>query len=888
MNTYSIIYNITLSSSYIDGIAYILKNNSQVSHIILPNNRSKNIIKNKFQTENIIFPELITISEILEIPDITCSIMEFFSQRTKNIPFNTLYELSKTLYKLIKTLITNNIDIKQLQNLEIETKNWEHTYVILSELFNKDYIIKTQKMFHVKLRHWLQILSNTCFMTIDIGAANFYSELIFKMACKQGIPIVSGLEIKNSYNYCRNLKLFSKIQLQIDEITNNIEQNHNITLLKCDAYPFDLKKDNNFEFQNLNHIKSDTFHKLFEFDTQENEAKAIALMIRSNLYDGKKVLVVCPREELSTYIQKELLRWNIIPDISSGTPFRKTFFGQIIHIISNMILNNFSNQDVINFIKASNNYKKYALNLELFLRTQQYYPSNFFQMLETFIEQKTIYIKSKNELDIKTYSLVLNEDFYEILCKLKKLSEKLLKSYTLNEWFNYVIELSQLIDAECTVSFVEITKNFTTDISLNLSSNEFCVFLRNQILSQPIRSQQHTDNITIIGPIEAQLIEGDLIIICGANEQSWQPLSTSDFWMSQNMIRQLKLETSDDLFEFYSCILEKLLYHKKVYITRSKTLNNETTRIHPIFEKMVHECNSIFHQILYTKQDRLIISDSLDPIPPLSVRPTILWASELEQLKANPYVFYAKNILKLKELPKIDQRSNILIIGNLMHEALDQLFKKFKKFTYNLLELELLNTTNKHWINKEKLGLWFFCRKSLIKKIIDKINDNINPNLIFFTEIKGNYNLSIKNNEEIVTVTISCKADRLDIDPTNNSISIIDYKTGTAPKLKEVKNGTKIQLSAEALIAQHNGFNIGYNTVKKMAFWQLKEKQFEIIDISKSEKESIELCNDVENDIKDIIQKYNIDGDPYVFNIDDNTSYNKAYFHLARRKEQNI
>ena len=69
-------------------------------------------------------------------------------------------------------------------------------------------------------------------------------------------------------------------------------------------------------------------------------------------------------------------------------------------------------------------------------------------------------------------------------------------------------------------------------------------------------------------------------------------------------------------------------------------------------------------------------------------------------------------------------------------------------------------------------------------------------------KVEAGGELSLKTGQGIFTLT--AKADRIDRGVAG--LSIVDYKTGSAPSMKMVQCGLSPQLTLEALIAQEGGF----------------------------------------------------------------------------------
>ena len=88
-----------------------------------------------------------------------------------------------------------------------------------------------------------------------------------------------------------------------------------------------------------------------------------------------------------------------------------------------------------------------------------------------------------------------------------------------------------------------------------------------------------------------------------------------------------------------------------------------------------------------------------------------------------------------------------------------------------------------------------------------------------FTEIKGSIRLHTNKGE----LTLTATADRIE-SRKDGSLTIIDYKTGSAPSSQTVMSGFEPQLLLEALIAMRdNGFaGIAAAKTIQLEYWQIK------------------------------------------------------------------
>lgn len=873
------VYNIPLECHFFKELAQIVVNEKDLTKIFLPNNRSCRAFKKELSKFNCIAPEIISISDVLKFPDISFLMLKFLRDNTSTIPFSTLFDLAASLSTLIRNLIFNKADYRTLLVPEKFNETWKSTLLILDQVFQTTEISSLKSDLESRINHFLSSLNEEKIAVAGLLEENFFNRQLFLKALDSGVVVVSGLENKSGENYKKLNRLFrEKAQLQIEE--------------KC-SQP-----------------ESRADRRIIELSNNSDEALAIALATRRMVELNKSVLIVCSNLSLTQKIKIELLKWNIIADDSSGIAFHRTLCGQIISQIISVIENDFQNADVINLLKFNDSIKNSVLDLENFLRKKENYPLNFFKTFDLFSPRKDI---NSPKIDFKAFESIgsifdtddrkraskpflvqsdeknfsdtdLNseenlspfETLADIVENLKKFAE-FPKTADFNFWLDYFSNFINLVDNSISEEFSLILKNQDFE---NLSLAEFCVFLKNHCLDKSLRKNvNYTPGVVILGILESQLVDADLIIICGANENSWQSSAVNDFWMSDSMLHQLGINTVDERNEFYACVWEKLISKPNVLVTRSITENGEQAQSYSRLKicelKQDVDLENLVKAVKSPTNFSQIHFES--PNPPAKFRPTTFWVSDLDLLINNPYVYYAKKILRLKELNSINARRNLK--GNLIHEIFDKFAKKkISENKFSSLKCMFEKVCREKFVNLDLLGLWYFNVDSIFKFFIEHFNSTTKS----FSEISGNINLKIAHENQTVEVKIASKADRLEID-SDGSISIIDYKTGEIPSLKKVKDGDKIQLPVEALIATKDGFKLEKTQVEKMSFWQMKPREKKIAYVSKTSEETAQICADVLTEIEKLVKDYLILEKPYDINLED--KFNKVYLQLARVKE---
>jgi ATP-dependent helicase/nuclease subunit B len=354
------------------------------------------------------------------------------------------------------------------------------------------------------------------------------------------------------------------------------------------------------------------------------------------------------------------------------------------------------------------------------------------------------------------------------------------------------------------------------------------------------------------------------------------------------MLNHFGIYSNEMKNEFKKKIFLRLIHGRNVLITRSTLVKDGPRQKYRYFDKIAENLKitnaTWLRELLFSlkKIDKLEKIDPPHPCPELKLRPINFWASDLDYLINNPYVFYAKKILRLPEINHINELKNIR--GNYIHKVLEEFLKnsndkksfvQLRSFAQKILESK--------WLIPADLGIWFFQLDEIFSFILCNMEEKK-----YYTEVCGSCSLRISDDCE---VKISAKADRIDV---NGGISIIDYKTGSLPSREQVRNGKKIQLPIESIIATRGGFELPSREVEHLCFWKLgisREKNKithggKIINIADNKTQVDQLNEKTLGILKNLIHRYNILEEVYEVNI--HSPYSESYMHLARVKEWRI
>ncbi|MDR1361676.1 MAG: PD-(D/E)XK nuclease family protein [Holosporaceae bacterium] len=597
-----------------------------------------------------------------------------------------------------------------------------------------------------------------------------------------------------------------------------------------------------------------------EFPSPALEALGVAIAAKEAMDDGKSVLIVCSESKLSEKITMELRRWSIVPDDSLGIPFSKTADGVAVSLTVDMIKGDFKLSDGLNALKVGGLYADTLVPFELFCRKLRFPQENFFAAAALYGEEKLPFIKKITDI-----------------CAAK------FHAGSLQQWLDYCREFLQIINPSSCDGLVEVAKKFSEASHLcgDMDVAEFATFLKNQILAIRIRSATgHSEGIVLVGIIEAQLLDADLVIIAGTTEENLTASDTNDFWMNKSTLESFGVRSDDAKNIFVQSVFERLVHKSRVLITRSRLVSGSRAPKYSYLDK-------IETTLSVTRATRLekLVAETWDfvtpeplkfspPVPALEDRPSKFSASDINLLLNDAYGFYAKKILRLEELNHPGATRNLR--GNYLHEILEILIKKPKSQrnpgTICQIAVEILQ---KWRVDTVLFGLWFFRLKNIASFVMAHLDEAD----ISRAELSGGCRMLTDSGYPF---ELFCRADRIDIHP-DQSVSIIDYKTTSAQK--QARYGYTPQLLVEAIIARNNGFGLGTTDLRNLCIWQLTGSpgSTAIVQISDSREKTLKLLEEASAGLGKLIEQYNGRGIPYDINVGYRQS--KIYHRLARARE---
>lgn len=328
--------------------------------------------------------------------------------------------------------------------------------------------------------------------------------------------------------------------------------------------------------------------------------------------------------------------------------------------------------------------------------------------------------------------------------------------------------------------------------------------------------------LAIFGLLEARLQHADRIILGGLNEGTWPPQAKEDPWLSRPMRDTLGLTPPEFRLGQTAHDFMQAACGSDVILTRAAKVDGTPTvparwllRLDalldgdPRWPATLSTRHLDWAEAMDRPQGETLRVAPPRPTPPVEARPRALFVTDIETWIRDPYALYAKRVLGLRALDPPDQPPDARLRGNVIHGVLETFLQTYPgdlpAEDVALAELLALGRdafgawlqrpeiAALWWPRYERAMRWFVTWESARRKA------GIRPALL---EQKGLLNISAPGGD----FALQAKADRIDRNAADGSLSVLDYKTGRPPSAKQVQTGLSPQLALEAAIAQHGGF----------------------------------------------------------------------------------
>ena len=646
---------------------------------------------------------------------------------------------------------------------------------------------------------------------------------------------------------------------------------------------------------------------LIEAQSDAEEALAIALILREALEDKTKTAaLVTPDQALARRVRARLSRWDVDVDMSQGEPLAETSIGVFLDAV----------------LSVSQSPESPLEKAVLFGHSLTGLGQEPEQVLATWheIEHRAYRVTQK----IGTPKRELSEIENALNGALAPLIE-LGGSGPAPVWASALISAAEAIArrseqegshflwrGEAGERAAQLLEHIVVygDNLPEVDAVGFARLMRQLMTGIVVRPRGGTHpRLSILGPLEARMLDADIIILGGLNEGIWPAAPSPGPFLSRGMRRDMKLSLPERRYGLAAHDFFELASNPKVYLTRSKRSDSGPTiasrwvwRLKTLLQGAVGEAG--VKARLETADHYLDIAQALDfvsakdvtpaeapkPKPPVDKR----WAdkgrklsiTEVKTLIRDPYSIYGKHVLRLKKLKNLGHQNSNAEYGSAMHLGLEIfLTKKQAPFTEadDAVFLDAMN---------EAFHLYGYSPEDIAKEearfevIAEGLRAELNARAIDSFEQKG---LEVWGEATIPDRDFTVRGLMDYVERGIEGYGFVDFKTGTPATNAEVAAGFDPQLPLAAFILRAGGLT-GHKAADTARLGYLRVKgsnaDFKYTPIGEKIKSVEQLVDESIETLTKLIDHYDDPDTPYESQVRSKYINSFSDFNdLARRSE---
>ena len=339
--------------------------------------------------------------------------------------------------------------------------------------------------------------------------------------------------------------------------------------------------------------------------------------------------------------------------------------------------------------------------------------------------------------------------------------------------------------------------------------------------------------VRILGPLEARLVTVDRVVLGGLVEGVWPPDMRTDPWLSRPMRHDLGLDLPERRIGLSAHDFAQLTGTREVILTRAAKLAGAPTVASRFVQRLAAVAGEPWKEALARGETYVAWARALDrpaalqrmrrpePKPPRDARPKQLSVTEIEHWLRDPYTIYAKHVLRLAPLDAVDTLPGARDRGTVIHGAIGAYTERVAEAppadplaTLLALGEEYFAALQDYpearafwWPRFQRIARWFVAWEA---------ERRANATAVHAEKYAR---LEIPLGER--TFTLTTRADR--IEQHAGGYAVLDYKTGSLPTEKQVRTGLSPQLTLEAAILRAGRFkDIPGGSIAELAYVGLK------------------------------------------------------------------
>ena len=327
--------------------------------------------------------------------------------------------------------------------------------------------------------------------------------------------------------------------------------------------------------------------------------------------------------------------------------------------------------------------------------------------------------------------------------------------------------------------------------------------------------------LSIWGPLEARLQSADLVVLAGLNEDVWPAKTPPDAFLPRRFRTGLGMTDPDERLGLSAHDFAQLACAPRVAMLYSARREDAPA----VASRWVWRLRTLAQGALFEAAPEVLVGEygglpgwvralqsegigsqaadfSAEPKPTRRPAgwPKRMSVTRIDRLQRDPYSIWAEDILGLRVIDPMNGPLQPNLKGTAVHRAIELLeaerSEKSADHLARLLKRELRGTgeAEADWLSREAIwqdvATWFLGWRSA---------RDVSGGLVL--EARGELAYVIAGEDFV----LSAQADRIETGPAGE-ITIVDFKTGSAPSDRMIRAGFDQQMPLQALIAGKGGF----------------------------------------------------------------------------------
>jgi ATP-dependent helicase/nuclease subunit B len=562
---------------------------------------------------------------------------------------------------------------------------------------------------------------------------------------------------------------------------------------------------------------------------EDEEARAISLAARAALEERNTVGIVTPDRNLARRIAAELRRFDVLVDDAAGTPLFQSAAGRLLRQILALVDSQCAAVDLIALLRnraalfglGQQEIAGLADDIELgLLRGQR--PgrglAGLRALLKANVERITLHPARKLSAEQgAAIEALLTRVEAAIAPLVTLIGEQAIHASqfaaALHTAFRAVADGAdvpgqQELDAWAGQLAAQAGEGY------RFPPRQLDGVLAALMLGAQVRTHgERRRDIAIWGTLEARLMNPDLLILAGLNEDIWPEVADPGPWLSRGMRLAAGLEPPERMQGLAAHDFVQAMGNEQVIVACADRIGTSPAlpsrllqRLDAFAGKDAAEDWRARGRTWLEQARRLDAVEAVTPAarpvpnPPADLRPRRLSVTEIETLMRSPYDLYAKHVLGLRPLDPLGEAPDARERGTITHD----IFAEFVIRGHDVMAADALDVLKAIAVEKfagldaigERRDIWLRRFTTAAGQFLAHEREREPLVQRRHAEIDGRWTLRLEH--EFV---LTGRADRVD-EMVDGTLEIIDFKTGAVPTKGAMQAFEVPQLLLEAEMAR--------------------------------------------------------------------------------------